>query len=93
MSSVILKKNFIYTDSMKKHKSGANKNVAMEKAVLFFGGTLNLSKKLNTNRAHIYKWLNNERPIPLKHAIKIEQLTNGFIKAKELRSDVFQHKE
>jgi DNA-binding transcriptional regulator YdaS (Cro superfamily) len=34
--------------------------------------------------------LNTNVPIPLKHAIKIEKLTKGEIKAKELRPDVYE---
>lgn len=90
MSSVVLKKTFTYTDSMKKRNSGTKKNVAIEKAVLFFGGTVKLSEALKVDNSNVSKWLYLKLPIPLKHAIKIEKLTKGEIKAKDLRPDVYK---
>lgn len=84
MSTVFLNKKFIYMSSMKKQ------NNAMKKAVIFFGGTVKLSEKLNIHNAHVSKWLYGRRLIPIKHAIKIENLTKGEIKAKDLRPDVYE---
>jgi len=64
------------------------KNVAMEKAVSFFGGVLKLSEKLNVQQSSVSKWLHSKLPVPIKHAVKIEELTNGEIKAKDLRPDL-----
>ena len=90
MSTLIfLKKDFDYMSSTKKQSNGRKANTAMKKAVLFFGGTVNLSKQLNTYHSNVSRWLYERRPIPIKHAIKIEKLTNGEIKAKELRPDVY----
>ncbi len=49
-----------------------------------------VSEKLKIGHVSISKWLNTNVPIPLKHAIKIEKLTKGEIKAKELRPDVYE---
>ena len=92
MSSIILKKDFAYINSMRKCNSVPKKNrknIAMEKTVLLFGGTVKLSKKLNVDQGNVSKWLHSKLPIPLRHAIKIEQLTKGEIKVKDLRPDVY----
>jgi len=86
MSSVVLKKNLTH---MKKSKNGTKKNVAMEKAVLFFGGTGAISKILKANHSNVSQWLYGTRTVPVKHAVKIEKLTKGAIKAKEIRPDIF----
>jgi DNA-binding transcriptional regulator YdaS (Cro superfamily) len=89
MSTVILKKDLIYSNSMKKTDNGKKENIAMRKAIEFFGGTVKLAKKLNySNQSDISKWLYETRLIPIKHAVKIEELTKGKIKAKELRPDI-----
>lgn len=90
MSSVILKKNLVYIGSMKTPKNGLHKNVAIEKAVLFFGGVVKLSEKLNVQQGTVSKWLHSKLLIPVKHAIKIEKLTKGQIKARDLRPDVYE---
>ena len=90
MSIAVLKKIFNYEGSMKKSNNGRKKNIAMEKAVLFFGGTMNLSKKLNANDSNVSKWLYETRLIPIKYAVQIEYLTKGKIKASDLRPDIFK---
>lgn len=90
MSILILKKDFNYMSSMKKQNNGRRTNASMKKAILFFGGTVKLSEQLKTHNANVSKWLYGRRRIPLRHAIKIEQLTKGEIKAKELRPDIFE---
>ena len=76
--------------SMKKQNNGKKENIAMKKAILFFGGTVALAKKLNVDHSNVSKWLYEKRPIPLKYAVKIEKLTKGEIKFKDLRYDVFE---
>ena len=49
-----------------------------------------LAKKLNVDHSNVSKWLYEKRPIPLKYAVKIEKLTKGEIKFKDLRYDVFE---
>jgi DNA-binding transcriptional regulator YdaS (Cro superfamily) len=93
MSIAVMKKNF-YMDSyglMKKINSERKENIAMRKTISFFGGTVCLAKKLNADNADVSKWLYGRRLIPLKHAIKIEQLTKGEIKVKDLRPDVYEN--
>lgn len=77
---------------MKKQNNGRKTNAAMKRTVLFFGGTVKLAKQLNyANHSDVSKWLYGSRLIPIKHAIKIEKLTKGEIKAKELRPDVYEN--
>ncbi len=86
-----LKNFFIYVDSMKNTGSEKKENVTMRKAISFFGSTIKLAEKLNyANQSNVSKWLYETRLIPIKHAIKIEQLTKGEIKAKDLRPDIFE---
>lgn len=75
---------------MKKQNNGRKENVAMKKAILFFGGTVALSKAVSTHHANVSKWLYGKLAIPIKYAVKIEKLTKGAIKAKELRPDIFE---
>lgn len=89
MSTLILKKDFICTDPMKKTDSGRKENIAIKKAIEFFGGTVKLAKQLNySNQSDVSKWLYETRLIPIKHAVKIEELTKAKIKARDLRPDV-----
>lgn len=88
MSTLILKKDF-YATSMKKTASGKKENIAIKKAILFFGGTVALSKAVNTHHANVSKWLYERMAIPIKYAIKIETLTKGQIKARDLRPDIY----
>ena len=62
----------------------------MRKAVIYFDGVLKLSQALKKDSGNVSKWLYGEQPIPIKHAIQIEYLTKGKIKAVELRPDVFK---
>lgn len=77
-------------DSMKKPQNGRKTNAAMKKAILFFGGTVKLAVALNANHSNVSKWLYEKRQIPVKYAIKIEQLTKGKIKFRDLRPDLFE---
>ena len=88
--STLSKKDFYCMSSTKKQSNGKKTNVAIKKAVLFFGGTVALSKAVNTHHANVSKWLYGRMAIPIKYAIKIEKLTKGAIKAKELRPDIFE---
>lgn len=90
MSTVISNKKFIYMGSMKKRNNGRKENIALKKAILFFGGTVALAKKLNVDNSNVSKWLYEKRPIPFKYAVKIEKLTKGEVKFKDLRYDVFE---
>lgn len=75
---------------MKKRTNGRKENIAIKKAILFFGGTVNLAKQLNVHHASVSKWLYEKRSIPVKYAVQIEYLTDGEIKASDLRSDIFK---
>ena len=73
---------------MKKQNNGRKENIAMKKAILFFGGSLKLSQKLMTDNSTVSKWLYEKRSIPVKHALQIEILSKGKIKARDLRPDL-----
>lgn len=76
--------------SMKRQNSGKKENIAMKKAILFFGGTTAIARKLDVDHSTVSKWLYEKRPIPFKYAIQIEKLTKGEIKFKDLRCDLFK---
>ena len=88
MSIIIFKKDLVYMGTIKNSKNRMQKNIAMQKAVLLFGGVVKLSEKMNVQQSTISKWLHSKLPVPIKHAVKIEELTNGKIKAKDLRPDL-----
>ena len=87
MSIAVMKKDF-YLDSMKKTDSGREENIAMRKAINFFGGIIQTSDNLKVDRSQVSRWLHKRRIIPIKHALQIEDLTKGKIKAKDLRPDL-----
>lgn len=62
----------------------------MTKSELFkqFDGIPNLAKQLGISRHAIYQW----KDVPAEQAIKIEQITNGEIKVRDLRPDLFVKK-
>ena len=76
---------------MQKTKNGRKENIAIRKAVLFFGGTTALAKQLGVYHSTVSKWLYEKRPMPLKYAVKIEKLTKGEIKVKDLKYEVFEN--
>lgn len=51
------------------------------------GAQQKLANLLNVNRCVINCWLNGTRSIPLKHALHMEVLVQGFVKAEELAPD------
>ena len=89
MSIAILKKDF-NIGSMKNTTNGKQENVAVRKAVMLFGGTVKLAEQLQTHNGNVSKWLYKKLPVPIKHALKIERLTKGQIKARDLRPDVYE---
>ena len=71
-----------------KHKK---QNPTMCKAVIYFDGVIKLAEALKVHHPNVTKWLYEDQLIPIKHAIKIEYLTKGKIKAIELRPDILKH--
>lgn len=90
MSILDSNKKFLFAGSMKKQKNGKKTNIAMKKTILLFGRAKALAKQLEVDQSTVSKWLYEKRPIPLKYAVKIEKLTKGEIKFKDLRYDVFE---
>ena len=66
------------------------RHTAVYKAVVYFDGVVKLAKALKVHYQNVTKWLYKIEPIPIKHAVQIEYLTDGEIKASELRPDVFK---
>lgn len=68
-------------------KNGVKKHRLLQ-LINEMGGMTILSNKLGIHYSSISKWLRTEMKVPLRHAIKIEQLTQGKFKAKEFRADL-----
>lgn len=68
------------------------RELALEKAIRYFGSTTSLAKKLGVHRSNIYAWRNNYSKIPLEHALQIDILTDGDITWKELVSKEIAHR-
>lgn len=51
------------------------------------GAQQKLADLLDVNRCVVNCWLNGTRCIPLKHALHMEVLVQGFVKAEELAPD------
>lgn len=67
-------------------KAGQTKNSlnnGLQEVLNFFHSFLKVSKALNISPASVYSWVKNGK-IPAKHAIKIEKLTKGKIKAVDI---------
>lgn len=65
------------------------KKPMLNKAIDLIGGVVVLSEQLGVHHTNISKWLHTDVEVPIRHAIKIEKLTKGKVKAKDLRPDIF----
>jgi len=70
---------------MRKKIEDKTNKVLLSKAIVLLGGVVVLSEELGIHHTNISKWLHADVEVPIKHAIKIEKLTKGKIKAKDLR--------
>ena len=68
-------------------KNGVKKNRLLQ-LIKEFGSVKALADKLGISYTSISMWLRTDAKVPLRHAIKIEQLTHGKFKANEFRSDL-----
>lgn len=67
-------------------------NLKLLQAVEFLGGIVATGKVLGIHYCLISKCLRYKKQLPITQAIRIELLTNGKVKAKDLRPDVFDLK-
>jgi len=62
----------------------------LSQSINLVGGQEKLAQDLGLKtQGQISSWVTGRRPLPSKHCIKIEQLTNSQITRYELRPDVF----
>jgi DNA-binding transcriptional regulator YdaS (Cro superfamily) len=59
----------------------------LHSAIKIIGSQQKLAIVLELSRAVVNHWLNHGIKIPLKHALHIEVLTNGYVKAEQLAPD------
>ena len=64
---------------------------ALTKAIELVGGQAELARKLGTSPQAVNNWLRRGN-VPLEWVPEIVDITNGFVKADELRSDIAWHK-
>lgn len=67
---------------------------AVKEAIYYMGSAIKLAKKLKVTSQYVYKWksdLKNSgaQAIPIKFAIKIDEITEGHVKKEDLRPDIF----
>ena len=71
-------------------------NEALIEAIRFFDSQQKLSKVLGVNRKVINNWLNMSVRVPVQHAMSIEILTHGQIRAEKLsphaRTQIMKYK-
>jgi len=67
---------------------------ALEKAVVVVGGQTSLAEMCGgkTRQQHVFNWLNRDKKLPERHAIKVQRATAALgdaVYAWQLRPDVF----
>lgn len=55
----------------------------VQAAIEFAGGVTALAKQLGVSHSDVSNWKHGNRPVPYKHRIGIELLTDGKIRAVE----------
>ena len=75
---------------MRKLTRNKIKKPELNRIVVTMGGVVKFSQLLDVPHSSVSRWLYTDIPIPIKHVIKIEKLTKGKIKAKDLRPDIFK---
>jgi len=73
-----------YDDEMKKKK-------ATSKIVKKFGSVSAVAKRLAISRTYASNFLSGNRKVPVKYVKKLVELSEGEIKAKDLRPDIFEY--
>jgi len=66
--------------------------INIKKAVDYVGNQTELAKQLGVTRQAISNWVRLKSPVGVKHAVKIQEVTNGEVKFYDLRPDIFQKK-
>ena len=61
----------------------------IEKAIKICGGQAALAEKIGVSQPAVHKWLKGLTGIDPKHAIPIEQATNGQVTRHELSPDIY----
>lgn len=64
-----------------------------QKVIKYFGSQKDLAKKLKINPSNISMWVRGFKIVPLHHAIKIEELSDGLFLRELMRPDIFVRKK
>jgi DNA-binding transcriptional regulator YdaS (Cro superfamily) len=63
---------------------------SIKRAIQIVGSQGAMAERLNLkSQGTISQWVTKRRPLPAKHCLKIEAMTEGVITRYELRPDVF----
>lgn len=65
-----------------------DKNPYIEKAIEKAGGQVSLAEKVGVSQASVSNWLRGTKRIRLEHALAVEAVTGGRVRAVELRPDL-----
>lgn len=64
-------------------------NKAMSKIVKKVGSSKKLAELLGITRPYASNLLNGDRPVPVKYVKKLVELSEGEVKKRDLRPDVY----
>lgn len=68
--------------------SNTEKTIA-EQAVEWAGGVDALAKKIGCSRTVTSWWVNDRKPLSIDHALKLQKVSKGKFKAREIRPEIF----
>jgi DNA-binding transcriptional regulator YdaS (Cro superfamily) len=66
------------------------KNKALAKIVKKLGSLKTLGEILGCSKSTVSRWVNGIHPIPTQHIKKLVELSEGGVKKKDLRPDVYE---
>lgn len=72
-------------------KIAAAKKEAFGRAIGFFGNQTSMAKALNIRQATVSNWSHGLYPVPAEYALEIHRLTEGTVRAEEVRPDLPWH--
>lgn len=64
---------------------------AIQKSINYFGSYQKLSKALGITSSNVAHWAKGREPMPLHQAFKIQDMTEGKIRAECLRPEIFDY--
>lgn len=66
------------------------KHKALMKIVKQVGSVTELAEILGCNKSNVSRWINGKVPIPLKHIDTLIKLSDGELRKRDLRPDLYK---